>query len=237
MTEELNYRNYLELDALLSLQKPRSAGKSAAHSTVLSEQFFIIAHQASELWLRQIITDVEAAVDAFTTADDTAPAEWIIDLLGRAGGLVELLHHQLTVLERLPTADFAAFRPLLGTASGAQSPQFHRLAQLLGTNAHEGLLYASLAAWATRCGRSVDELARQTPGGGVGYRLVETLLDLGSGYWRWQVEHVALVARTLGTRPGTGGSSGAAYLLGRCSLPFGELRALRAAAHAQLSAA
>jgi tryptophan 2,3-dioxygenase len=42
--------------------------------------------------------------------------------------------------------------------------------------------------------------------------LCERLVDLDEGIQEWRYRHVKMVERTIGTRPGTGGSSGAAYL-------------------------
>jgi tryptophan 2,3-dioxygenase len=42
--------------------------------------------------------------------------------------------------------------------------------------------------------------------------LCERLVDLDEGFQEWRYRHVKMVERTLGARPGTGGSSGAAYL-------------------------
>jgi tryptophan 2,3-dioxygenase len=237
VTDDVTYQNYLELDTLLSLQKPRTADSADMKSIVLSEQFFIIAHQASELWLRQVIADLEAVIDAFTTTDDTSNAEWIVDLLQRAAKLIEVLHTQLTALDRLPLGDFAMFRQSLGTASGAQSEQFQRLARLVGNAEQDGPLYESFTAWVTRSGHTVSGLARRGIDADVYYRIIEALLDLGNGYWRWQVGHVSMLTKIMGSHSGTGGTSGADYLLSRCSLPFGELRELRSQAHVGLSVA
>ena len=237
MTDELTYQSYLELDTLLSLQNPRTTGSAAVKSTVLSEQFFIIAHQASELWLRQIIDDLEAVIDAWTTTDDTSNAEWIVDLLQRAAELINVLNAQLTALDRLPLCDFAMFRKSLGTASGAQSEQFRRLAHLIGNAENDGPLYESFTAWVARSGNTVSDLARRGIEADIYYRIIEALLLVGNGYWRWQVGHIGLITKTMGSQSGTGGTSGADYLIGRCSLPFAELRELRGQAHLGLSVA
>ena len=42
--------------------------------------------------------------------------------------------------------------------------------------------------------------------------LCERLVDLDEGFQEWRYRHVKMVERTIGARPGTGGSSGAAYL-------------------------
>ena len=42
--------------------------------------------------------------------------------------------------------------------------------------------------------------------------LCERLVDLDEGFQEWRYRHVKMVERTIGMKPGTGGSSGAAYL-------------------------
>ncbi len=42
--------------------------------------------------------------------------------------------------------------------------------------------------------------------------LCERLVDLDEGFQEWRYRHVKMVERTIGTKPGTGGSGGAAYL-------------------------
>ena len=59
--------------------------------------------------------------------------------------------------------------------------------------------------------------------------LCERLVDLDEGFQEWRYRHVKMVERTIGARPGTGGSSGAEYLrgtLGRNLFP--DLWAVRA---------
>lgn len=59
--------------------------------------------------------------------------------------------------------------------------------------------------------------------------LCERLVDLDEGFQEWRYRHVKMVERTIGAKPGTGGSSGAAYLrgtLGRNLFP--DLWAIRA---------
>ena len=52
--------------------------------------------------------------------------------------------------------------------------------------------------------------------------LCERLVDLDEGFQEWRYRHLKMVERTIGMKPGTGGSSGAAYLrttLGRNLFP------------------
>jgi len=60
--------------------------------------------------------------------------------------------------------------------------------------------------------------------------LCERLVDLDEGMQEWRYRHVKMVQRTIGTRGGTGGSSGAEYLLGTLNRPlFPDLWAIRTA--------
>ena len=60
--------------------------------------------------------------------------------------------------------------------------------------------------------------------------LCETLTDLDEGLQEWRYRHVMMVRRTIGTKPGTGGSDGAAYLATTLFKPaFPDLWAIRTA--------
>ena len=50
--------------------------------------------------------------------------------------------------------------------------------------------------------------------------LCERLVDLDEGFQEWRYRHVKMVERTIGTRRGTGGSMGAAYLKTTLDRPF-----------------
>lgn len=60
--------------------------------------------------------------------------------------------------------------------------------------------------------------------------LCETLTDLDEGLQEWRYRHVMMVRRTIGTKPGTGGSDGASYLATTLFRPaFPDLWAIRTA--------
>ena len=60
-------------------------------------------------------------------------------------------------------------------------------------------------------------------------QIVERLVDLDEGFMEWRYRHVKMVQRTIGTKPGTGGSAGAEYLLTTLNQPaFPDLWAIRA---------
>ncbi|HEY7292081.1 MAG TPA: tryptophan 2,3-dioxygenase family protein [Vicinamibacterales bacterium] len=69
------------------------------------------------------------------------------------------------------------------------------------------------------------EVYRRDPKNG---ELCERLVDLDEGLQEWRYRHVKMVERTIGTRPGTGGSAGAAYLRETVGHPiFPDLWAIR----------
>ncbi len=61
-------------------------------------------------------------------------------------------------------------------------------------------------------------------------QVCERLVDLDEGVQEWRYRHVKMVQRTIGTKPGTGGSEGAEYLKNTLFKPvFPDLWAIRAA--------
>ncbi|HEX7256173.1 MAG TPA: tryptophan 2,3-dioxygenase family protein [Gaiellaceae bacterium] len=51
-------------------------------------------------------------------------------------------------------------------------------------------------------------------------QVAERLVDFDEGFMEWRYHHVKMVERTIGGRPGTGGSAGAAYLRTTLHKPF-----------------
>src|SRR5678816_867574 len=115
-------RSYLALDELLKLQRPRS---SPEHP---DELLFIIVHQASELWFKLILHELDA-LHARLEANDTLGA---LGSVKRVNALVRIVTAQLNALETLPPQRFAQFRGYLGTSSGSQSQQFRAIEAMSG---------------------------------------------------------------------------------------------------------
>ncbi|MFJ3221952.1 tryptophan 2,3-dioxygenase family protein [Streptomyces sp. NPDC086783] len=230
MRTEPTYASYLRLDELLTLQEPRSAEEGADLTTVRSEQFFIVSHQTCELWLKQILGDLAAVEGHFLTMS-AGGIERSVDLLYRAGELLRLLREQLVALERLPLEDFAHFRRYLGTASGAQSSQSHRLEGVLGDARRPGSLFPAFRTGLDHIGVDLEEIVEAGVEAGSLHRVVEAMLQVGSGYFQWKIGHIGLVTKMIGEQRGTAGTSGAAYLMDRATMPFTELHELRGKMH------
>jgi len=128
---KLTYGAYLQLDALLSAQKPLS---DPSHH---DEYLFIIQHQVAELWMKLIIHELQQAC-RHVAGDDLRHA---FKGLARVKQIQEQLIGQWAVLETLTPYEYMQFRPVLDSASGFQSYQYRALEFLLN-NKDEVLLKA-----------------------------------------------------------------------------------------------
>lgn len=222
----MTYGSYLRLDELLSLQTLSS--DPPEHD----ERLFLVIHQVYELWFAQILWEGDRVV-ARLAADDRPAA---VHALGRIRAIVKVLVSQLDVLETMTPLEFASFREFLATASGFQSAQFREFEFWLGLKDGRALdradsepvrarlqarlagpsVWDALVAHLRRTGHGQPdevgllESAYRTDPSAAG--LCERFVDLDEGVQEWRYRHVQMVRRTIGTRTGTGGSSGAAYL-------------------------
>ena len=144
LRDRLTYGGYLQLDTLLSAQKPLS---DPPHH---DEMLFIVQHQVAELWLKLVIHELRAAI-ACLQQDRLGAMQKI---LARVKQVQKQLHEQWSVLETLTPADYLQFRDILGPASGFQSLQYRIVEFMLGNKnadmtkvfAHDPAGNATLAA-------------------------------------------------------------------------------------------
>jgi tryptophan 2,3-dioxygenase len=116
------YGDYLCLDQLLSAQKPRSA--RGHHDELL----FIIQHQTSELWMKLMLHELDAAVVS-VREDRLEPC---FKILARVAQIQRMLFEQWSVLETMTPSEYLGFRDTLGPASGFQSFQYRAIEFVLG---------------------------------------------------------------------------------------------------------
>jgi len=219
---ELSYGTYLKVPELLQLQK----GLSQEHDELL----FIVAHQVYELWFKVVLFELEAARDRIDAGDIFFARHH----LHRVYVIEKLLVEQLEVLETMSPQDFLAFRSKLAPASGFQSVQFREIEFLSGLK--EPRYVARLEATPeelSRLRRRLDEpslddafralvqrrgaptlveIFRDRQRHGDLFDLCEGLLDHDETFAHWRARHVLMVERQIGSKTGTGGSSGAEYL-------------------------
>ena len=121
-SDRMSYAGYLRLPELLAQQRPLSQPEHH------DEMLFIIQHQVSELWIKQLIHELSAAIN-FVRHDQLDPC---FKILSRAKLIQMQLFDQWAVLETLTPSEYMEFRGVLGHASGFQSYQYRKLEFLLG---------------------------------------------------------------------------------------------------------
>jgi tryptophan 2,3-dioxygenase len=249
----VTYESYLQVDALLSLQHPRSDGPEH------DEMLFIVVHQVYELWFKELLHELDRVV-ALLRNDEPHRAQ---HTLKRILTILKVLVAQLDILETMTPLEFLSFRARLEAASGFQSNQFRQLEFLLGVKSVAALArfpegsqgrlvlerrYREPTVWdgflhylsregytipAPQLTRDYSRPLEATPEvqqillnvyrrDAKNTEICERLVDLDEGFAEWRYHHVRMVERTIGSRPGTGGSRGTPYLkttLGRNLFP------------------
>jgi tryptophan 2,3-dioxygenase len=220
---ELTYGSYLALDELLTLQRPQT---SPEHP---DELLFIVVHQASELWFKVILHELDALVDALEREDVMVS----VLAVGRVNTLMRIVSAQLSALDTLPPQHFAQFRGYLGSSSGSQSEQFRAIEALSGLRdplfmqaitehgeipprVHRALQRPTLQSLFERLlernAATLEELYTG-PAPTPLFLLAEGLLEYEQQFALWRFLHAQLVERIIGPGTGgTGGTLGARYL-------------------------
>ncbi len=240
----VTYAEYLQLDAILGAQRPRSGDPN--------EWLFIIQHQTSELWMKLALIELAGAREA-VRRDRLPPA---FKMLARVSRILEQLVHAWDVLSTMTPSEYSAIRPHLGTSSGFQSWQYRAIEFLLGNRNPDLLkvhadradilaelesalaapsLYDEAIALLARRGFAIDaevtardrrqphahadcvarawlEVYRDPERHWGLYELAEELIDLEDAFRQWRFRHVTTVERIIGSKRGTGGTSGVTYL-------------------------
>jgi tryptophan 2,3-dioxygenase len=119
-SKAMSYGDYLHLDALLSAQHPLSPDHN--------EMLFIVQHQTSELWMKLMLHELEAAM-AQITQDQLGSA---FKGLARVARIMEQLVHAWDVLATMTPPEYSAIRPYLANSSGFQSWQYRCIEFRLG---------------------------------------------------------------------------------------------------------
>ncbi|MDZ4127138.1 MAG: tryptophan 2,3-dioxygenase [Hydrogenophaga sp.] len=119
-SRDMSYGDYLQLDSILSAQKPLSP----AHD----EMLFIVQHQTSELWMKLMLHELHAAI-AHIAADELQPA---FKMLARVSKIMEQLVHAWDVLATMTPPEYSALRPYLAQSSGFQSHQYRCIEFAMG---------------------------------------------------------------------------------------------------------
>jgi tryptophan 2,3-dioxygenase len=118
--ERMSYGDYLQLDAILNAQRPLSPDHN--------EMLFIVQHQTSELWMKLMLHELQAATQCLH--DDRLPDAF--KMLARVSKIMEQLVHAWDVLATMTPPEYSAIRPYLAQSSGFQSWQYRCIEFSLG---------------------------------------------------------------------------------------------------------
>jgi tryptophan 2,3-dioxygenase len=190
------------------------------------ELLFIVTHQVYELWFKQLLHELRH-LQGRLQSGDTAHA---LHTLKRILTILKVVVAQLDVLETMTPRQFISFRARLEAASGFQSAQFRELEGIVGPSLF-GSFLAYLAGQGydgATAGEVQQALLAAYRDDGEPAQIAERLVDLDEGLQEWRYRHVKMVERTIGDKPGTGGSAGVEYLRSTLFRPaFPDLWAIR----------
>ncbi|CAN5548898.1 tryptophan 2,3-dioxygenase family protein [soil metagenome] len=220
---------------LLSLQHPQS--DPPAHDELL----FIVIHQVYELWFKEMLFELESA-RALIDAGDTDRAVHFLRrvhaierVLIEQVPVLESMSPQDFLEFRLHLAPASGFQSVqfreVEFISGLKDERY--LARLTSSDEHMARLRRRCeepTLWDAFCGmlearglampgddeeerrRSLVTMARDRTAFAPEFLLSEALLSHDELFSLWRVHHVLMVERQIGSKTGTGGSTGASYL-------------------------
>ena len=239
---QLTYGGYLRLDELLALQVPQA--DPPAHDELL----FITVHQVYELWFQQLLYELETVRDAML-AGETWRARHLLRrvhaierLLITQVDILETMTPQDFLEFRANLAPASGFQSVqyreLEFLSGCKDRAFlarfrsisaTQRARLERRLAEPSLWDAFLHLLASRglpagTDEQILESLRVVAGDRAAHddlwQLAEGLLTHDELAGLWRARHVVMVERQIGTKSGTGGSTGAPYLRKRVPLRY-----------------
>jgi tryptophan 2,3-dioxygenase len=238
----LTYGSYLRVPQLLDQQRLES--DPPAHDELL----FITIHQVYELWFKQLLHELTAVREAMFAGSLWWARHLLVrvhtieNVLIQQVGVLETMTPQdfLAFREKLsPASGFQSvqFREL-EFLSGAKDPGYlqrfrglteeedRRLRLRLEEPSLWDALLHVLAEAGLPTGTDQDVLtsllavAQDRARFGEVWELAERMLDHDANAAMWRARHVIMVERQIGTKSGTGGSSGAPYLRSRLGLHY-----------------
>jgi tryptophan 2,3-dioxygenase len=221
---DLDYKGYLKLEELLSLQRPLA--EPACHD----ETLFIVIHQVFELWFKLVLHEIDKIFEMLDQGDVIESER----LIRRLTSVVRLFIPKLSVLETMMPSDFIQFRDRLRPASGFQSVQFREIEFACGLKDRKYIgMFKNDAAATARLEKRFrepsfwdhfvallgrlgyrpgnEELQREAivtiykRGGDHALRvLCEAMIEYDEMFSLWREHHIRMVQRMIGSKPGTG---------------------------------
>jgi tryptophan 2,3-dioxygenase len=231
---QLSYGSYLRVPELLSLQTP--IADPAAHDELL----FITVHQAFELWFKEIAFELESARDGMVGGETYAPRHFlervhaIERILIEQIAVLETMSPQDFLEFRSNLSPASGFQSLgfreIEFLSGQRNRAYLNLAETADDRARLERRLSEPSLWDGFCsamehhglpmpadneeGRraSLLKMFRDRDAFAELFALSEALLTYDELFSQWRYHHILMVEREIGSKTGTGGSSGASYL-------------------------
>ena len=119
-TNDMTYGDYLHLDSLLSSQQPLS--------NLHDEMLFIVQHQTSELWMKLMLHELQAAMNALVEGNSALAFK----MMARVSRIMAQLVSAWDVLATMTPPEYSALRQHLANSSGFQSAQYRCIEFTLG---------------------------------------------------------------------------------------------------------
>jgi tryptophan 2,3-dioxygenase len=245
----LTYRSYLALDELLAAQRPLSDEHDEMLFVVVHQVYELwfkqLIHELGHLQarlaagdtahvlhtLKRVLTILKVVVAQIDVLETMTPRQFLgfRGRLAAASGFQSAQFRQLEAILGRRDAGVLDGHPAGGDARA-------RIADAL----RRPSLFDSFVAYLATQGYAVPPAALdrdvRTPlepspavqavllqvyrDDGEPAQVAERLVDVDEGVQEWRYRHVKMVERTIGSRSGTGGSSGAAYLRTTLSTPL-----------------
>jgi tryptophan 2,3-dioxygenase len=257
MAEPVTYAGYLRLDQLLSAQQPLSNEHDEMLFIVIHQIYELwfkqLLHELAKLQsqlesgstthamrtLRRTLAILKIVVAQLDVLETMTPTQFtrFRDWLGTSSGFESAQFRELEAVlgrrMRMMTAQYAEGSPERERIAAAMSrpclfDSFLRYLAGQGYDVPEGMLHRDVGAPIEASAELQQVLKKVYDDDTDATAVCELLVDLDEGMQEWRYHHIKMVERTIGARPGTGGSAGATYLRTTLGNPtFPDLWAMR----------
>jgi tryptophan 2,3-dioxygenase len=248
-SKALTYTSYLALDEILGAQRPRSDEHDEILFIIVHQVYELwfkeFLHEFAHLQrlleeergsqalstLKRILTILKLVVAQIDTIETLTPVQFLSfrDRLESASGFQSAQFRELeAVLGRRDRSVLSAYeegteaygRIEAALARPSVYDSFMRYLALRDYDVPQEVLDRDVTLPVEEAEGVHSAVLAAYRDDGEAAQVCERLVDLDEGFQEWRYRHVKMVERTIGSRPGTGGSGGAAYLRTTLHEPF-----------------
>jgi tryptophan 2,3-dioxygenase len=248
-SKALTYTSYLALDEILGAQRPRSDEHDEILFIIVHQVYELwfkeFLHEFAHLQrlleegrdsqalstLKRILTILKLVVAQIDTIETLTPVQFLSfrDRLESASGFQSAQFRELeavlgrrdrSVLRAYEEGTEAYTRIEAALSRPSVYDSFLRYLALRDYDVPQELLERDVTLPVEEAEGVHAAVLAAYRDDGEAAQVCERLVDLDEGFQEWRYRHVKMVERTIGSRPGTGGSVGAAYLRTTLHKPF-----------------